>query len=363
MNGRPVLILAGGTGGHVYPALEVARLLTEQLVSVHWLGGNGIEARLVPEAGIRFSSLPIRGLRGTGLGNRLLTVPKLLVAIGMAWRLMFRLRPRVVIGFGGYASGAGGIAARLAKRPLVIHEQNAVAGMTNRTLARFGAILLEGFPGAFAGRSARLCGNPVRPAICHLPSPRQRWSQRSGPIRILIVGGSQGAHALNHTVPACISDLGLQFDIWHLAGPNGWQETADLYRSLSLTAKVEAYEEHMESAYGWADLVIARAGALTLSEIMVCGVGSILIPYPTAADDHQTRNAECLESVGAARCIPQAQLNAKRLGAVIMELTDGKGRRDQLLGMAEKAQLSAKPNAGRCVVDALMQASHCGDDQ
>lgn len=361
MNGRPVLILAGGTGGHVYPALEVARLLATRFVPVHWLGGSGIETRLVPAAGIAFSALPVRGIRGTGTWNRVLTVPKLLLAVAMAWRLILRLRPRVVIGFGGYASGAGGVAAYLARCPLVIHEQNAVAGMTNRMLARFGAPLLEGFPGAFPGKTARLCGNPVRPAICQLPSPRERLSGRSGPVRILVVGGSQGARALNQMVPACLAKLEPRFDIWHLTGPNDLQGTVDLYKSLGLQAKVAAYEEHMEMAYGWAELVIARAGALTLSEIMVGGVASILIPYPTAADDHQTRNAEYLEANGAARCIPQAQLSPERLGAVILDLTDGQDRREQLLGMAEKAQLKALPNAGQCVVDALLQASVSGE--
>ncbi len=354
MSARPVLILAGGTGGHVYPALEVARVLGQRMIPVHWLGGgSGIETRLVPAAGIPFIALPGRGIRGTGVLNRLVALPRLVFAVIRAGGIIRCLQPRVVIGFGGYASGAGGLAARLAGYPLVVHEQNAVAGLTNRVLARLGARLLQGFPGAFA-RDAELTGNPVRESISRIAPPGKRMHGRRGPLRLLVMGGSQGAQALNEVVPAALAMIVPAFEVLHLAGAAQAEATVQRYREAGVGARVRAYESDMSSAYAWADLAIARAGALTLAELCAAGLAAILVPYPTAADDHQSANAEVLVAARAARVLPQSRLTPAALAALLRELTDDAGERKRLITMAGHARDLAGPHAGEKVALAVL---------
>lgn len=354
MSARPVLILAGGTGGHVFPALAVATVLGARAVPVHWLGGaTGLEARVVPAAGIAFTALPGRGVRGAGLGRMVLGPPRLAAAVARAWRLIRRLQPRAALGFGGYASGAGGIAAWLAHCPLVVHEQNAVAGYTNRVLARFAARALTGFPGALGARG-EFVGNPVREEFAHLAAPEDRYRGRSGPLRLLVIGGSQGAGVLNRTLPAALTHCRRDFDVHHLAGPAHVDATRAAYAALGRQARVEGFTTAMADACAWADLAVARAGALTLAELAAAGLPAVLVPFPAAVDDHQTRNAAMLVEAGAARLLPQSQLTPGTLSALLDELADA--GRAELEAMAVRARRLARPHAALEVARAVLAA-------
>lgn len=354
MNPRPVLILAGGTGGHVYPGLAVAAALAERAVPVHWLGGRGLESRLVPAAGIDFTVLPGRGLRGTGIGRKLLGPPRLAVAVASAWRLIRRLQPRAAIGFGGYASGAGGVAAGLAHCPLVVHEQNAVAGFTNRVLARFAGRVLTGLPGAFGGK-AELTGNPVRESFRAIAAPDLRLRGRRGALRLAVIGGSQGARALNRTVPAALAECAHEFEVRHLCGDAHVEETRAAYGTHGVTASVQAFEEDMAALCAWADLAVARAGALSLAEFAASGLPALLVPYPWAVDDHQTANARVFVAAGAARLLPEAELTPHRLaGELEAFAAQGRGR---LLEMAERARRLARPDAAERVARAVLEVA------
>lgn len=354
MNARPVLIFAGGTGGHVFPGLAVADALAERAVPVHWLGGHGLESRLVPAAGIDFTALPGRGLRGTGLGRKLLGPPRLALAVASAWRLIRRLNPRAAIGFGGYASGAGGLAAVLARCPLLVHEQNAVAGVTNRVLARFAARVLTGLPGAFGGR-AELTGNPVRASFRALAPPETRLRGRDGPLRLAVVGGSQGARVLNRTLPAALALCTHPFEVRHLCGAAHLDETAAAYRAHGVTASVQAFEQDMAALCAWADVAVARAGALTLAEFATAGLPALLVPFPWAVDDHQTANARVFLAAGAARLLPEKELAAPRLAAELDGLAAA--GRGQLREMAARARRLARPDAAERVVRAVLEVA------
>jgi UDP-N-acetylglucosamine--N-acetylmuramyl-(pentapeptide) pyrophosphoryl-undecaprenol N-acetylglucosamine transferase len=341
---RPVLIMAGGTGGHVFPALALARLLRERAVKVIWLGTQkGIEARVIPAEGIPIEWLTVGGLRGKSL-TTLLTAPwQITRALLQALKVMRRHRPAVVVGLGGFVTGPGGIAAWLTHRPLLLHEQNAVAGFTNRVLSHFSHHVLEAFPGSFGrGSKARAIGNPVRRDIIDVPPPAERFKGRTGPLRILVIGGSQGAYRLNNVVPAGLAALtGVHFEVRHQAGEKWIEGARDNYAKAGVTADVRAFIESMGEAYGWADLVICRSGALTVSELAAVGVASILVPFPAATDDHQTHNARYLADAGAAVLIPEKDLTPERLAAEIKARAD----RAMLLAMAEKARQLAKPAA------------------
>lgn len=355
---RPVLILAGGTGGHVYPALAVAAVLGAQAQPVHWLGGaRGIEARLAPAAGIPFTALPGRGLRGTGPGRKLLGPPRLALAVARAWRLIRRLRPRAALGFGGYASGAGGLAARLARCPLLIHEQNAIAGATNRFLSRFALRLLAGFPETFGART-ELTGNPVREAFAAVPAPAERYRGRSGPLRLLVTGGSQGALALNEVLPAALARAKHEFEVRHIAGPKHVEATRAAYAEAGVAAEVIGYEEALWDRCAWADLALARAGALTLAEFAVAGLPAVLVPFPAAVDDHQTVNAQVFEAAGAARLLPQIELTPAALAAGLDALAVG--GREGLLVMAESARRLAYQDAAERVARAVLEVAEAG---
>ncbi len=354
----PVMVMAGGTGGHIFPALAVARRLMEAGCEVFWLGTpKGLEARLVPEQGIAMEWIQVEGLRGSGL-LRLLKAPfKLALALFQAFRVIRRRRPSAVLGMGGFASGPGGLMAWLLGVPLVVHEQNKVPGLTNQWLARMAKRVFEAFPGSFpVSRGAIACGNPVRPEIAELPSPRQRFEQRDQVLQLLVLGGSLGAQVLNETVPAALAllDDTDRPRVLHQAGRRTIEQARQAYQEQGIDGEVTEFIGDMAGAYGRADLVIARAGALTLSELAAAGVGSILVPYPHAVDDHQTKNAAWLVDAGAALLLPQPELSAQRLRDLLQPLLGG---RERLLRMAEAARGRALADADRIVAGACLEVA------
>lgn len=352
-----VLVMAGGTGGHVFPALAVAEALRTRELEVVWIGTRlGIEARLVPAAGIPVEWLTIGGLRGKGLLTRLAAPFRVALAVLQALRIMLRVRPAVVLGMGGYAAGPGGIAAWLTRRPLVIHEQNAIAGTTNRILARLAKRVLAAFPGAFPdGVAAEVVGNPVRAAIAALPAPDARLAGRSGTPRLLVLGGSQGALALNEAVPAALARVpeALRPLVRHQAGRNTLERAEAAYRQAGVAAEVTEFIDDMAEAYGWADLAVCRAGALTVSELAAAGLPAVLVPFPAAVDDHQTLNGGYLVAAGGAVLVPEAQLDTERLATLLASLLCDRGR---LLDMARRARDAARPEALAAIERALLEA-------
>ena len=354
----PVLIMAGGTGGHVFPALAVARLLRERQCEVTWVGTQrGLEARVVPANGFAIEWLAVAGLRGKGALTWLVAPVRLLMALRQALAIVRRRRPAVVLGVGGFVTGPGGIAAWLLGRPLVIHEQNAIAGLTNRLLSRFSREVLEGFPGSFPKRvPVRCVGNPVRRDISAVAAPEQRFRTRTGPVRLLVFGGSLGAARLNEVVPRALAALpaGVRPEIWHQAGERGLAQALEAYRQAGVTARIDAFIEDMAAAYAWADLVICRAGALTVSELAAVGLGAILVPFPSAVDDHQTHNARYLTEAGAAILIPENELTVDRLARELGALCTEPAR---LLEMARRARARAMPDAAETLAQAVLDAA------
>jgi UDP-N-acetylglucosamine--N-acetylmuramyl-(pentapeptide) pyrophosphoryl-undecaprenol N-acetylglucosamine transferase len=358
---RPILIMAGGTGGHVFPALAVAEELKARGASVHWLGtGRGLEARVVPAAGYPLETLSVSGLRGKGV-IRLLTAPfMLLLALCQALLIELRLRPGAVLGMGGFASGPGGVVAWLLRRPLLIHEQNSVAGLTNRWLAPLAHTVMEAFPGCMPARFRALhTGNPVRAGIARLARPAERFASHDGPLRLLVIGGSLGAQALNRVVPEAVSRLPENGRpvIHHQTGRNEEAQVREAYGRCGIEARVEAFVEDMASAYAWADLVVCRSGALTVAELAVVGAAAVLVPYPHAVDDHQTGNARFLADAGAAVLVQQDELDAARLAALLKDFSE---QRDMLLEMAERARALALPDAARRVAEEILSAAGQG---
>lgn len=352
------LVMAGGTGGHVFPALATAEILQQEGVHVEWLGSRaGMEADLIKPTGIPFHGIEVKGLRGKGRLSLLLAPFKLLLALWQAMQVVRRVKPDVVLGMGGFASGPGGLAAWLLGKPLVIHEQNAVAGMTNKSLARFAYRVLEAFKGAFpAGVDTHEVGNPVRGDILQLTDPEQRLADREGPVRLLVVGGSLGAKAINERLPEALVAIPADQrpDVWHQTGKRNIDLTRKKYAELGLEdVKVVPFIEKMDEAFAWADLVLCRAGALTVSEISIAGVASVLVPFPYAVDDHQTMNARYLADMGAAELVDQTDLSKEKL---IQLLTDTLSGRDVLRDMAVKARALGKPDAGKQVADVCLEA-------
>ena len=354
-----VLIMAGGTGGHVFPALAVADELRARGAKINWLGtARGIETRLVPAANIQLHMIRVEGIRGRGIIG-LLKAPFLITyAVLQAISIIRALNVDVVLGFGGFASGPGGLAAKLLRKSLVIHEQNAVAGTTNRLLAKIANSVLAAFPNAFnSSVVSEVVGNPVRQQIQQLAAPSVRYNERDEkklPLQLLIVGGSLGAKAINELVPAALVELPFNVRpiVRHQTGKGHAEATTALYMQHQVNAKVDEFIDDMAAAYAWADIVICRAGALTVSELMVAGVASVLIPLPSAIDDHQTYNAKNLSDAGAGLSLVQRELTAAKLAALLLtELAD----RKQLLAMAEKAQQLAKPNAAAQVADICVE--------
>ncbi|MBT8096763.1 MAG: undecaprenyldiphospho-muramoylpentapeptide beta-N-acetylglucosaminyltransferase [Woeseia sp.] len=346
MNLRPILVMAGGTGGHVYPALAVANALREQSRDVVWLGTRrGIEARVVPAAGIPIEWVSVQGLRGKGRLTMLLAPLKLLRALWQSLRIVARHRPAAVLGMGGFVSGPGGLAAWLLRRPLIIHEQNAVSGVTNRLLACLARVVLQAFPGSFSARvNARTVGNPVRAEIAAVPPPATRWDGRSGSLRLLVLGGSQGALALNRAVPAALGLLAAEMrpEVRHQAGERTVAVARESYKAAGIDARIDEYIEDMAAAYAWADLVICRAGALTVAEICAVGLPAIFIPFPAAVDDHQTVNARGLVSVDAALVVQEADLSPAVLADVLQNWCSD---RLSLLARAQAARSQARSDS------------------
>jgi len=353
---RPVLIMAGGTGGHVFPALALARLLRARSYEVVWLGTRrGLEARVVPQNNLPIEWLSVGGLRGKGITTLLAAPFRLAHALYQALRVMRRHRPIVVVGLGGFVTGPGGVAAWLTRAPLIIHEQNAIAGFTNRRLAPLSREVLEAFPNSFdAGTKARAIGNPVRAEIFAIPPPAQRFAQRSGAIRVLVIGGSLGAMKLNATVPFAVARLagGIDLEVRHQAGEKWIENAKKNYADANVRADVRPFIEDMAEAYAWADLVICRAGALTISELAAAGVGAILVPFPAAVDDHQTHNAQYLVQENAAVLIHDRDVTPERLATELQRLCEGRGK---LLAMAERARLLAKPDAAEELFQSAIQ--------
>ncbi len=342
-----ILLMAGGTGGHVFPALAVAEALQAKGHSVQWLGGaRGLEQKVVPKAGIRLHSISTQGLRGKGLLGWLLAPFRLLHAVGQALALVRSIKPDLIIGFGGFASGPGGLAALLLRLPLVVHEQNARAGLTNRVLARLGAKSLQAFDGALP--KAKTVGNPIRQQLAHA-SVRQTESK----LKVLVIGGSLGARALNQSLPECMSQWQLQQDIciWHQCGEQDLSATQERYQSLALEASVVPFIQDMAKAYAWADVIVCRAGALTVSEVAAQGLPALFIPFPYAVDDHQYANAQYLVSVGAAFCLRQSEMQPSQVLPLLLQLGDAKHRHI----MAQAALTQAKPHATQAVVDYSLQ--------
>ncbi len=352
---RPVMIMAGGTGGHIFPALAVAEALQQRGVPVVWLGSEGgMETRLVPQHDIPMKTLSIKGLRGKGISALLLAPFKLSLAVVQAVRVLLDVKPRSVLGMGGFAAGPGGIAAFIARVPLYVHEQNAIPGMTNRWLAKVATQVMEGFKGAFpAAVKALYLGNPVRGKIVDVPAPEQRFAHRDGRLRLLVVGGSLGALTFNRQVPPALARIAPEHrpEVIHQSGERTLEAAREAYAEAGVEAEVTPFINDMASAYAEADLVIARSGALTVTELEQVGVASILVPYPHAVDDHQTANGQALVKAGAAKMIKDSEFSPETLLPLLEPLLND---RKMLLNMAQAARKLAKPKAAEQVAQVCL---------
>lgn len=343
------LVMAGGTGGHVYPALSLAKELQGRGHLVDWLGTKaGIEARLVPEAGISLHTIDVFGIRGKGVKTLLAAPLNLVRALFQARGEIRKIGPSVVVGFGGFASGPGGLAAKLLRIPLVIHEQNARAGTTNKLLAWMATRVLSGFPGAL--RKSVVVGNPVRTELVSIPSPSERASSKSGPLRILVLGGSLGATFLNDNVAKAIAtaDLSQSVVVKHQTGARWLSQCEEAYRKSGVKAEILPYIENMVEAYSWADVIVCRSGAMTVSEVAVVGIPALFIPFPYAIDDHQAANAAWLVDSGVARMRRQAELTPRVFGDELKHLLRP---REELANLGEAARKIAIGDAARRISD------------
>jgi len=352
MRDKTFLIMAGGTGGHVFPALATAQKLLEQKDKVVWLGSvGGMEEGLVKSAGIPFYGISVKGFRGKGFINQLVAPLKIMYAVFQAFNVILAVKPDAVLGMGGFASGPGGVAARVMGKPLLIHEQNAVAGLTNRLLSKVATSIMTAFPGAFSEQvDVKLTGNPLREDICDLYYQPLKGVVKARNVHLLILGGSLGAASLNDNVPGAMGHLeeSIRPDIWHQTGKGKDLQTSESYKKLCVDAKVSAFIGDMAEAYAWADFVICRAGALTISELCTVGLGAILIPFPFAVDDHQTRNAEMMTEEGAAWLLPQADLNADSLAEILKPLLI---KQERISILSKAAHKIAHPDATEKVVN------------
>ncbi len=347
-----VMIMAGGTGGHIFPGLAVARCLENQGVSVNWLGTpQGLENRLVPEAGFELEKINISGLRGNGMLGWLTAPFRILRAMIQARQIFKRSQPNCVLSMGGYVAGPGGLMARLMGIPLVIHEQNAIAGMTNRWLRPLARRVMTGFPDVL-GRGEH-CGNPVRAEIAALPDPEQRYGDREGPLVILVIGGSQGAKVFNEVIPQALALLpeASRPRVIHQAGRQ-FDATKQAYEAAGVNGEVIAFIDDMANAWAQADLAICRAGALTVAELAAAGVASLLVPFAAAVDDHQTANAQYLTAAHAAWLVPQGEFRVESLAERLRGL-----RRTQLAAMAGRARALARPKASDLVAAACLEVA------
>jgi UDP-N-acetylglucosamine--N-acetylmuramyl-(pentapeptide) pyrophosphoryl-undecaprenol N-acetylglucosamine transferase len=349
------MVMAGGTGGHVMPAMAVADELKRQGWRIVWLvTEGGMENRLIADKNYDVAMIRMSGVRGKGVMRWLELPIKLLRACLQSRKALLRYQPAVVLGMGGFAAFPGGLMARLQKRPLVIHEQNSIAGLTNRTLARIATRVLAAFPSAF-GELAELVGNPVRTEIAAVPQPEQRFFGRTGPLRILVVGGSLGATALNEIVPKALALMSPaeRPRVIHQAGTKHIEQLKENYRIAGVEAECRAFIEDMAEMYAWCDLVICRAGALTIAEVSAAGVASVLVPFPHAVDDHQTHNAHYLTEHGAAVQVSQSKFTPKHLSEMLAGFN-----RTVLQEMAERARALGRPDATQAVASVCMEVAH-----
>lgn len=350
---RTLLVMAGGTGGHVFPGLAVAHALREQGWKVVWLGNRtGMEATLVPKHDIPMEFIQFGGLRGKGLVTKFLLPLNLLRAFWQSIGALRRVRPSVVLGMGGYITFPAGMMASLLGRPLVLHEQNSIAGLANKVLAKVADRVLCAFPDTLPG--SEWTGNPVREEVAHMAGPEARYDQRTGPLNVLVVGGSLGAAALNEVVPKAIATLpeGRRPVVTHQAGAKQIDTLRANYAAAQVSAQTVPFIDDMAKAYADADLVICRAGAMTVSEVAAAGVAALFVPFPHAVDDHQTTNAEFLAKQGAALLVQQKELTADGLAQTIASLN-----RPQLKDMARLARGLAKPEATRRVAEVCSQVA------
>lgn len=357
---KTVLIMAGGTGGHVFPALAIADELRSRDVNIFWIGTQrGIESTLVPNAGYPITYISVQGLRGNGVLGWLLAPFKVIKAVMESVTAIKDINPDVVLGLGGFASGPGGVAAKLKSIPLVIHEQNAIPGLTNSLLSRLAKHVLQGFENSFPkSRHALWVGNPVRQSIEGLMLPDNRYSKRLGALNILVLGGSLGARSLNTILPHAFSLLtsdNVELNIKHQCGQRHLEDCQAQYTEKRVAAEIIAFIDDMAGEYARADLVICRAGALTVAEVSAAGVASILIPYPHAVDDHQTHNASVLVNVGAAELIQEAELSAEVIAQKLMAFN---ADRSTLLTMAKAARSQAKLGTAKHVADLCLEVIH-----
>lgn len=351
---KTILIMAGGTGGHIFPGLAVAEQLRSAGWEVAWMGARGgMEERLVPPHGYRTAWIRARAARGKGLLQKLLLPANLLLSFWESARHIRRLKPDVVLGLGGYVAFPGGMMASLLNRSLAVHEQNAVAGLANRVLARLADKVMVAFPGAL--RDAEWTGNPVRANIAAIAPPAQRFAGRAGPLRLLVVGGSLGAQALNDTVPGALALLEDRPTVVHQAGEKHLEALRQRYREAGVEGELVGFIDDMARRFAEADLVVCRAGAMTVAELAAGGMPSVLVPFPHAVDDHQSANARFLSDQGAAILLPQTELSAQRLAGVIRGLD-----RVKLLEMAIRARGIGKPDAARVVAERCMQLAEAG---
>lgn len=339
---KTLMIMAGGTGGHVYPAMAVADHLLAQGWHIVWLcTQGGMENRLIEGKGYDKATINMQGVRGKGWLGWLLLPVKLVKAFSQSIKALKRHQPNVVLGMGGFAAFPGGLMAKLLGKPLVIHEQNSVAGLTNKVLAKVATRVLAAFPAAFGNR-ATLVGNPVRADIANLETPAQRFAGREGALRLLVVGGSLGAQALNDVIPLALAKLPVDQrpQVVHQAGVKHIEALKNNYEKVGVTVDARAFIEDMAGLYAWADFVICRSGALTVAEVSAVGLGSLMVPFPFAVDDHQTTNAAYLAEAGAAMVLQQKELSVEKLTKILGELN-----REQCLKMAKYARVLGKPEA------------------
>jgi UDP-N-acetylglucosamine--N-acetylmuramyl-(pentapeptide) pyrophosphoryl-undecaprenol N-acetylglucosamine transferase len=346
---KTILIMAGGTGGHIFPGLAVAHEMRAAGWDVVWLGARGgMEERLVPPRGYRTAWIRAKAARGKGLLQKLLLPANLLFSFWESARLIRRLKPDVVLGLGGYVAFPGGMMASLLNRPLALHEQNAVPGLANRVLSTVSDKVMVAFPEALG--SAEWTGNPVRSEIAAMAAPENRFQGRQGPMRILVVGGSLGAQALNEAVPKALALLAAPVSVVHQSGEKHLEALRNNYRNAGVDGELVAFIDDMARRYAEADLVICRAGAVTIAELSAGGVASILVPFPHAVDDHQSANARFLADRGAAVLVPQSELTPQKLAQLVESL-----ERPKLLEMARRARELGKPEAARVVAQRCME--------
>lgn len=351
---QPVMIMAGGTGGHVFPALAVAHELRESGASIVWVGTKkGVESNVVPSAGIELVTMKIQGLRGKGLLQYLKAPFILLYTLFEALKIVIKYKPCVLLGMGGFASGPCALVGVLLRKPLIIHEQNSIVGFTNRMLAPLCATMFTGFPVQHKARKIEFTGNPVRANLLTIARPEQRFAGRVGAKRLLVIGGSQGSAALNKYVPLAVKELSaaMMVEVWHQCGASNSQPVIKAYQEINQKIKVDEFIDDMNAAYSWADLIVCRSGALTLAEIATVGLGAVLVPFPYAVDDHQTENARSYVQAGAAHLLAESELSARKLADLLANLF---GNAKQLLHMACSARKLSGVNAGKRVAQECM---------